>query len=105
MSQIKSRLRNWAYWSRIDCLPDLSYGQPPAFDLWRAPADPYALTEARPEQPDDADALVIDHLLTILALAHRTVIKRHYLYDQRQEWAVLDAACRALDDIVECVYG
>jgi hypothetical protein len=106
MPEIDSRLHEWGIWTRIDALPRLDVPEPSIFRMWipsRAWDSGWGEQGAPEESPssiNDRRAQETDHGIMRLVLIHRTVIKRHYACDWRQQPDQLAEAKRHLCDIL-----
>lgn len=84
------RLQNWGRWLRSGYAPATAMS---AEGDYRAPADPYALTDARPSDPDARDAWDIEVACRILPVQHHVLLKLLHVY-RLQVPAVLKAMRR-----------
>lgn len=110
LAPLKGRLIDWGRWTRQGVGPGIGYPPAAAWARDWIPAmawdfgwgDPGAPESRRPD-PDVNDAKRIDAALLILrgrCLRSFVVLKRHYSADWRQERDNLDAAVRALADVL-----
>ena len=106
-------LYNWQRWS-ADWFPELGVQAPPWAEQWLPNlawdsgwGDPIPL-DAPPPEIDEAAAALVDKKIMVLAAEHRETLKRHFIgvrtngqrKIQRQPREVVDAAIRALGDIL-----
>ena len=105
--EVKVRLHNWARWSNHDVMPNLAaklsslWSQWLPRQAWDAGWGDVGPPEELSRSIDDKDAQVIDGHIRELGFVHRTIIKRHYLEHVGQGRESLDAACRALLDVMQ----
>lgn len=104
---LKARLYNWARWSRHDVAPNLSaklsslWSQWLPRQAWDAGWGDMGPPQESFKEINDKDAQLIDRRIREIGFVHRTIIKRHYLEHQSQNRESLDAACRALLDVMQ----
>lgn len=105
LDEVYRLLRNWQRWA-ADWFPELGVQAPPWAAEWiphkawdSGWGDPVPLDPPSPPV-DERAAEFMDRLLMRLANDHLLVIKRHFINNQRQEKERLDAACRALGDLL-----
>ena len=78
LADIKSRLHNWARWSRHDCLPNLDaklsalWSQWIPKQAWDTGWGDVGAPEERSKDIDNRDAELIDHHLVWLTMVHRS---------------------------------
>jgi hypothetical protein len=98
-------LYNWQRWA-ADWCPELGVQPPPWAESWipnlawdSGWGDPVPLDPPAPEI-HEADAVRVDKAIMLLAIAHVLTLKRHYINHRRQPREVVDAAIRALGDVL-----
>jgi len=111
LAPAKARLINWGRWTRQGGGPNLGYPNAASWARYWIPAmawdfgwgDTIPLAESSRVDPNIDDAKRIDATLLLLrgrCIQHFVVLKSHYSADWRQERDTLDAAVRALCDLL-----
>jgi hypothetical protein len=104
---IKHRLHNWARWSHYDVMPDLTaklsslWSQWLPSQAWDAGWGDIGAPEEIAKSINEMDAEHLDRAIRDLGRVHRQILKRHYVEHIGQTRASLDAACRALLDVMQ----
>lgn len=106
LAVIKTRLRNWGRWTRVDAIPDLQVAPPSIYaaysarkawePAWGDPSPP----EAPPMPVNEADAQEIESALLRLSRRTMLLLRNHYAFDAHYPREQVDAACRALEDAI-----
>lgn len=106
LDEVYRLLHNWQRWA-ADAMPDLGVQPPPWAELWRPNlawdaswGDPDAAPEQVEPEVNGADGYFIDRAVMRLCSKHLLVLKRHYINRREQNRMDLDAAARALGDII-----
>ena len=94
----------WGRWARSDHGPD-GYTPPPIFSQWMpsqwwkdAGEDSLVAVEERETEPDEAECMALDRVITGLQARHRRWLTTRYVLLQYVDEMMLYAALRALGD-------
>lgn len=106
LSVVRSALRNWGAWVRVDALPDQRASLSAIWSLWR-PAAGWDAGWGEPAPPertqgevDERSAEALDRALLRVPKEHFRVLKGHFAEDRFYVREVVDAACRSLLDVL-----
>lgn len=106
-SEVVWLLQNWQRWA-ANWLPELGVQPPPWAEQW-LPNKHWdegwgpkgdTVADAIPDPIIESDAVRVDKAIMRLAIEHVLTLKRHYINRRKQERERLDAAIRALGDIL-----
>lgn len=100
---LRRHLGNWARWTRTHW-PELDIPEPPIFENWSPYRDggPDAPPPPAPSMPvDESDAMRIDVLIMRLPMRHRSTIVDHWAHNVAFQREEVDAALRAMLDLMQ----